>query len=390
MAQRDPHLGHTILAGVVCALVGFTSSFAVVLTGLSAVGASQRQATSGLLVLCLTMGAGCIAFSVLRRQPITMAWSTPGAAMLAGASMPSGGFATGVGAFVLCGLLLALTGLIRPLNDLMTRVPRPLASAMLAGVLLPLCTAPVRAVVHDPLRIAPVVGAWPLARALAPRWAVPVAVLAAGAVIVASGSTPVLDSAAVEPALVGVRPTLDVPACIAIALPLYLVTMTSQNLPGIGVLASLGYRLEPRGPLLYTGLASAVGALFGGHAINLAAISAALAAGPEVHPDRGRRWIAGVACGVTYILFGLGSGAVIAVARSAPAGLLATIAGVALLGTFAVSPTAALTDDGWREAGAVAIVVGACGISVAGIGSAFWALVAGGVMAWVARPRAAS
>lgn len=284
MSARDPYLGHAVLAGVVCALVGFTNSFAVVLSGLRAVGADASQAGSGLLALSLTMGIGCIVFSLTRRQPVTMAWSTPGAAMLVGAAVPSGGFAAAVGAFIVCGLLLALTGLTRPLGDLMARIPVPLASAMHAGVLLPLCIVPFRSAVHDPRHVAPVLLVWLVVRVLGSRWAVPAAVLAAGGVIALSGSAEGLSPGDLVPTATVVGPSWDIAAIVAIALPLYLVTMTSQNLPGVGVLVSFGYRLEPRGPLLYTGLASAVGALCGGHAINLAAISAALAVGPDAHP----------------------------------------------------------------------------------------------------------
>ncbi|KRC92990.1 benzoate transporter [Terrabacter sp. Root85] len=366
-----------MLAGVVCGLVGFTSSFAVVLTGLRAVGAGPEEAASGLLVLCVTMGLGCVLFSWRLRMPITMAWSTPGAALLAAAAVPSGGFASAVGAFVVCGLLLALCGLVRPLERVVEAIPKPLASAMLAGVLLTLCVAPFRAVVASPAAIAPVMVTWLVLVAVARRWAVIGALGAALVVMAVQGVFGRLDLGAAAPSVVLVMPNWDATTLLAVAIPLFIVTMTSQNIPGMAVLASFGYRPGIRGPLLYTGGASALGAVGGAHAINLAAISAALAAGPEAHPDRSRRWVAGVACGVTYLAFGPLAGIVTAAARSAPAGLIETIAGLALLGTFASAAAAALTDASTREAGAVTLVVAASGITVAGVGAAFWGLVAG-------------
>ena len=189
-----------------------------------------------------------------------------------------------------------------------------------------------------------------------------------------------LDPTHLTPHVELVAPRLDAGALVAIALPLFIVTMTSQNIPGIAVLGSFGYRLRMREPLLYSGAASAVGALAGGHAINLAAISAALAAGPEAGPDRDRRWIAGVSCGLTYLSFAPLVGVVVAVATAAPPGIVETIAGLALLATFASSMFAVLADPAVREPAAMAIVVAASGITIAGIGAAFWALLAGLVL----------
>ncbi|MBD2760681.1 benzoate/H(+) symporter BenE family transporter [Yimella sp. cx-573] len=368
------------MAGVVAGLVGFTSSFAIVLTGLRAVGADDAQAASGLFVLCLTMGAGCVLFSWRTRMPITMAWSTPGAALLATAAVPHGGFPAAVGAFILCGVLLALCGLVRPLGELVERIPAPLASAMLAGVLLPLVVAPIRAAVVDPWAIAPVIIIWLVLLAVARRWAVLGALAAALVVLAVRGVFGELDLASAAPTLTLVSPSLNADAFIAIAIPLFIVTMTSQNIPGIAVLGAFGYRPGMRNPLLYTGSASVAGAFAGGHAINLAAISAALAAGPEANPDKHKRWIAGVSCGVTYLLFGPLAGLVSTVAVAAPKGIVESIAGLALIATFAASAHSALADDRVREAGAITLVVAASGITIASIGSAFWGLVAGLVL----------
>lgn len=375
-------LSHAVIAGVVCALVGFTSSFSVVLAGLRAVGASPGQAASGLTIVSLTMGAGCILFSLRYRMPITMAWSTPGAALLASASRPHGGFRDAVGAFIVCGVLLALTGLVKPLGAAVRKVPTPLAGAMLAGVLVHLCVAPFTALAHSPLQVAPVLLTWLVLLRIARRWAVIGALGACVIVMVATGTFGHLGHVPVLPQLAWVTPGWNASAALALGVPLYIVTMTSQNLPGVAVLGAYDYEAPLGTALIYTGGASAAGALFGGHAINLAAISAALAAAPSAHPDKNKRWVASTACGVTYILFGLLAGAFTAIANAAPDGLFAALAGVALIGTFASTASSALADEKLRESAAITFLVAASGMTIAGIGSAFWALLAG-VMALV-------
>lgn len=387
VALRDTSTSHAIAAGVVTAVVGFSSSFAVVLTGLGAVGASQDQAASGLAIVSLTMGLGCIVLSLAHRIPVTIAWSTPGAALLAGATLPVTGWAGAVGAFVVAGLLYLLTAVVRPLGDWVARIPQAIASAMLAGVLLTLCVEPFRALEANPGAIAPVLVTWLVLLRVARRWAVPGALLAAGVVIVLVGE-PLADGS-VLPALTWTAPDFDWRATVAIGVPLYLVTMTGQNIPGVAVLESFGYRAPLRSALGWAGASTVVTAPAGGFSLNLAAISAALAAGPEAGQDRDRRWIASVTCGVVYVLLAPLSVLVTAVSASAPEGIIASVAGVALIGTFAASASAALSDVRHREAGAVTFLVAASGLSFAGISPAFWALVAGGVVLAVLRLRAA-
>lgn len=366
-----------LLAGVMSAVVGFSSSFAVVLAGLTAVGASPAEAGSGVAILCLTMGLGCVLFSWRFQIPVTMAWSTPGAALLATTAAPAGGFATAVGAFVLTGVLILLTGLFRPLAVLVGKIPTSIASAMLAGVLLPLCVAPFLSLAQMPLVIGPLVLTWLVLLRLAPRWAVPGALAAAVAVMAFNGTFGALDVESLRPGLTWTTPAFSWDVAVAIALPLYVVTMTSQNIPGVTVLASFGYPAPMRSALVYTGATTALGAPAGGHAINLAAISAALAAGPEAGPDPARRWVAGVACGVVYMLLGPLSPAVAAASDAAPPGLLAAVAGLALVATFASSASTALAAETTRIPAAVTFLVAASGVVVGGIGAAFWALVAG-------------
>lgn len=381
--SRSPDTAHAVLAGVITAVVGFTSSFAVVLAGLEAVGAEPSQAASGLMIVSLTMGLGCILFSATTRRPITMAWSTPGAALLATMARPDGGFATAVGAFLLTGVLLVLTGYVPALAAVVRRVPTPIASAMLAGVLLALIAEPVRQLPHQPWAIGTVFAVWAVLTRLAPRWAVPGALVGAVVVLISDGAIAHVHGADLAPHLTWTTPAFHWSAIVAIAIPLYLVTMTSQNIPGVAVMKSLGYEVPWRPALGYTGAATALGAGLGGHAINLSAIAAALAAGPEAGKDPARRWIAGVTTGVAYVAFGLTSRLIVAVAQHAPVGVFAAVAAVGLLGSLAASAVQALEPVPTRVAAAVTLVVATSGLDIAGIGSAFWALVAGCVLSVV-------
>ncbi|MCW3157090.1 benzoate/H(+) symporter BenE family transporter [Micropruina sonneratiae] len=373
--------GEPIVAGVVTALVGFTSSFVVVVAGLRAVGADPAQAASGLLALTFTFGLGTIALCLRHRVPITLAWSTPGAALLAamGASYHAG-WAAAVCAFVVVGVLIVATGLIPALGELIGRIPTPIAQAMLAGVLLTLCLAPVRSLGAQPLATLPVLIVWLVATRWASRWALPLALVAALAVIglhLAQHGIGADAGTGWWPRISWTTPSLEVSAIIGIAVPLYIVTMASQNVPGVAVLKSFGYHTPWRASMLVTGVGSVVGAPFGGHAINLAALSAALAAGEEAGQDRSRRWIAGVSAGASYLVLAALSGVLVTIATVAPNGLLESVAGLALLGTFSQSLLGALQHDEYRLPAALTFVTAASGISFWGIGGAFWALVVG-------------
>ncbi|MHA7181451.1 benzoate/H(+) symporter BenE family transporter [Arthrobacter sp. MDB2-24] len=374
-----PGLHEPVLAGVVTALVGFTSSFAVVLAGLRATGATPEQAASGLLALTAVVGVGIVLLSLRYRLPVTLSWSTPGAALLAGASIPAGGWPAAVGAFLVTGVLIALTGAVPWLGRLVARIPQHLAQAMLAGVLLPLCLAPFQSLGSIPLLVFPVIAVWLAASALVPKWAVPLALAAALAVIGVQLTLhgTVIDPSSLAPTLTVTLPALDPAAVVGIALPLYVVTMASQNLPGVAVLASFGYRAPWRPALAVTGLGTAVVAPFGGHAVNLAALSAALSAGEGAGEDRDRRWIAALTAGLSYLVLAGVSGALVVVVGAAPAGLVEAVAGLALIGTMATAVTASFQDARGRMSGAVTFLLAASGLSVLGIGGAFWALVGG-------------
>jgi benzoate membrane transport protein len=374
-----------VVAGVVTAVVGYTGAFAVVLTGLQGVGANPAQAASGLAVLCLTMGVATIFLSVRHRMPITIAWSTPGAALLAASGVPEGGWPAATFAFAVVGVLLLITGLVPWLGRLVSAIPTQLAQAMLAGVLVPICLVPVKGMATSPLVIGPVLLAWLVMLAWKPKWAAAVAVgLALVIAVVAVGFGPGLGSLpAPGTPLEFVAPQFSWSAVLGISLPLWLVTMASQNIPGIAVLGTFGYRAPWRSAMTVTGMGTVVGAPFGGHAINFAAISAALAASSDAGEDRAGRWRAATVAGIGYLLFGGITATVTALVFTGPAGLLQAAAGVALLGTLGSSLLGAISEAEGREAAVVTFLVAASGVSVFGIGAAFWALAAGLLVRWV-------
>ena len=374
-----------VVAGIVTALVGYTSAFAVVLAGLQGVGASPAQAASGLAALCVLMGLSSILISVRHRMPVTVAWSTPGAALLATTGAPAGGWSVAVGAFVVVGALLLLTAAIPWLGRLVAAIPTSIAQAMLAGVLVPLCLVPVRAVVESPAIVGPILLVWVAMLAWRPRWASAVAIAAALAVavgfLVYKGTVGALP-------LPGFAFQVTVPVftwagAVGVAVPLWLVTMASQNVAGAAVLGSFGYRVPWRESLTVTGAATVLGAPLGGHAINLAAISAALSASPDAGHDPDGRWRAATTGGVAAIVLGAISATVTGLVVGGPPGLLAAAAGLALMGTLGASAAGALGQAEGREAAVVTFLVAASGISVAGIGAAFWALLAGLLVRWV-------
>lgn len=380
--RRAPPV-QAVTAGLLTAFVGSASSFAVVLQGLGAMGADSAQAASGLMALFVAMGLCGMLLSRRCRMPISIAWSTPGAALLASAGAPEGGFPIAVGAFLVAGLLVIAAGAFRPLGRLIAAIPVSIASAMLAGVLLPLCLAPVRAVAAMPTAGLAIVLVW----LLVGRWkrllAVPAAALVAILLIVPGMPEGTL-SGSLLPAPAFVVPAFSVAGLIGVALPLFLVTMASQNIPGLAVLAVNGYRPEP-GPLFAaTGLFSLAAAPFGGHAVNLSAITAALCAGPDAGPDPGRRWWAAAIAGAGYVVFGLAAAAVTALAGVSPL-LIQAVAGLALIGAFSASIAGALADPDQRDAAAVTFVVTASGLTFAGISAAFWGLLAGAAVLLVGR-----
>jgi benzoate membrane transport protein len=371
-----------MVAGLVAAIVGFASTFAVVLQGLRAVGADQDQAASGLTALCLTMGVTAIVVGLRTRMPVSIAWSTPGAALLVSAGHVDGGYRAALGAFLLTGVLIVLCGFWGLLARAIAAIPPAIAAAMLAGILLPLCVAPVHSIVELPWLTAPAVLVWALLARFARAWAVPGALVVAIAAILIDRPIDLGPADGLLPHLAASTPSLTLGAVIGLAIPLFVVTMASQNVPGMTVLQTFGYRPRLRPLLVGTGAATAIGAPFGAHAINLAAITAALCAGPDAHPDPGRRWIASVTAGVAYLVLGVTAAVATAFVAASAVLLIEAVAGLALLGALGASLATAAADESLREPAVVTFVVSASGVVALGVSSAFWGLVAGLALAW--------
>ncbi len=372
-------VSHPIIAGIVASITGFASSFALLISGLRAVGATEAEAASGLLVLCVFQGVLAIAMSLRYRMPLSFAWSTPGAALLVAAHRTTGDFRAAVGAFLLCGVLLLATGLWPWLARTMTRIPRPIASAMLAGILFPICLAPVQAAVQLPLLALPPIVVWLVLTRFAPRWAVAAAVVVTAVAVVLSG--PQIAAVHLVPTVRFVVPSFDPLVLVGLGIPLYIVTMAGQNVPGFAVLRTFGYEHPPaRAMLTGAGIATTIGSFFGAYALNLSAITAAMMAGPDAHPDRDRRWIATVSSGCAYLLIGLAAGAATALVAASPPILIEAVAGLALLGALIGSVTAALEDPQHRVVAMVTFLVVASGIQLLNVGSAFWGLIVGAIV----------
>ncbi len=376
-APNRRELAQPIIAGLLAAMVGYASTFTLVLAAMTSAGASPQQAGSALFSVSIAMAILNIAVASRIKLPVSFAWSTPGAAFLLSVGEPAGGFPAVAGALLVAAGLIVLTGLVKPLSRAIAAIPPALANAMLAGMLLPLCLAPINAVAELPALALPILLAWMLGLAFARRYAVPIAVLVTGIVLATTTNLPpgALDGA--WPSLVFVMPEFTLDAIIRIALPIYVVTMASQNLPGIAVLKANGFNVPPGPIFVLTGIASGIIAFFGGLTTNLAAITAAICAGPEAHPDPKRRWPAPVAVGAGYTLLASLSSLAAAFIVASPPLLIQAVAGLALLSSLASALAAALTEEEVRLPAILTFVATASGVTVAGVGAPFWGLVGG-------------
>ena len=365
------------MAGALAAIVGYASTFTLVLAALTASGASPQQAGSGLMSVCIAIGILNIVVSARLRVPVSFAWTTPGVAFLLTVGEPVGGFPAVSGAFLVAAGLILLTGLINPLARLMAAIPAPIANAMLAGMLLTLCLAPITAVAEMPLLALPILLAWVIGLRFARRYAVPIAVLVTGILLAVTTNLPPGAMAGSWPALVPVMPVFTLDAIVRIGLPLYIVTMASQNLPGLAVMQANGFVLAPAPLFVLTGIASAVTALFGGHTSNLAAITAAICAGPEAHPDKDKRWPAPIAAGVVYLLLAPAASLAAAFIVASPPLLIQAVAGLALLSSLTAALAGALVHEETRLPAIFTFVITASGITMIGVGAPFWGLVGG-------------
>lgn len=363
-----------IISALVAVLVGFGGSVAIIIAAADALGASEGQKATWITVLCLSMMATSGILSIRHRLPIVTAWSTPGAAVLAGASATSMDVAAG--AFAVAALMLIATGLVPALERAVARIPGEVASAMLAGVLFSFVADAALAIPDAAWLVLPLLALFFVVRAISPIWAV-LAVLAAGVPLaMALGlADPVWQGGL--PAMTVIMPTWDAGAVLGIAIPLYLVTMASQNLPGFAVLRASGYPVPGRSILTVTGAASLISAVWGAHSTNLAAITASICTGPDAHPDPAKRWLTGPVYAAGYAAIAGVAMPLVLLFNSFPPALIAVVAGVALLGPFMGALGGALAAGPHMAAAAVTFVTAASGLSLMGIGAAFWGLVAG-------------
>jgi benzoate membrane transport protein len=355
-----------VSAALVAALMGYGSTIALVLSAAAALGATPGQTTSWLLAVCLAKAVGSALLSTWHRIPVVLAWSTPGAALIAASQGIT--MAQGVGAFLLAAGLIVLTGAVRPLGRLVAMIPDGVAAAMLAGVLLPFCLKGAAAALALPWVILPMVGVFALVRLQSPPFAVLAAlVTGVGLALVTGTQVPALAVAAPAPVLIW--PEFTAAALLGLGLPLYLVTMASQNLPGFAVLRAAGYAPPVQSALMVTGGLSGLSALFGAHTINMAAITAAICLGDDVHPDRDQRWKVGLFYAAFWVCLGLLGPVILTV--------LTGIVALALLSPLMGALAGAMATAETRFAATVTLAVAGSGVAAFGIGGAFWGLLAG-------------
>ncbi len=372
-----------VSAGFIAVLVGYTSSAAIIFEAAHAAGASPAEMASWLWALGIGMGLTCIGLSLYFRSPVLTAWSTPGAALLvtglAGVPM-----ADAIGAFVFASALSAFCGVTGWFDQIMRRIPKALAAAMLAGVLLQFGLDVFVAFAHQRLLVALMLGLFLLTRRHLPRYAVPLTLLLGLVVAAAQGMIKVGSVRLALTHPVWTSPAFSLPVLLGVGLPLFIVTMASQNVPGMAVLRTNGYT-TPSSPLIsWTGLTGVLLGPFGGFSFNLAAITAGICMSKDADPDPARRYRAAVWAGVFYLMTGLMGATIASVFAAFPQALVVAIAGLALLGTIGNSLVNALSAEGEREPALVTFLVTASGLTMFGIGSAFWGLVLGIAASWIA------
>lgn len=364
-------------AGFVAVLIGFASAMAIVFQAAQAAGANSEMIVSWVWALGIGMGVGCIGLSFYYKRPIIIAWSTPGAALLA-SSLTNSSIEQAIGIFMFVAVLILLVGVTGIFDRLTKSIPLALASAMLAGILVQFGLSIFTSLQADPLLVILMLVTYLVTKRVVPRYAIMI-VLLVGFVVSFWQQTlnfEHLSFALAKP--VWVTPSFEISTLVGIGIPLFIVTMTSQNLPGVATLKASGYGSQPISPLITTtGGINVLLAPFGGFTFNLAAITAAICTSEESHPDPERRYIAGIATGVFNLLAGVFAATVVGLFAMFPAALIAALAGLALLSTIGTSLQSALTNDKYRDAALITFLVTASGMTFLGIASAFWGLILG-------------
>jgi benzoate membrane transport protein len=376
LASKAADLRAPIIAGTVASITGTAATTAIFLSAFVAIGATKSQTVSMVAIMLVFYGSLSILLSWRFKMPLSVVWSTPGAALLAGSSLSGIGFNNAMGGILVCGLLLALTGLWPKLGEIVSAIPKSIASAMLAGVIFSFCVAPFAASAQYPMLVLPVIAAWIILYWLAPLWASPVAIVLAFTLI---GFNQGLSVTAADWLITVelVQPEFSLASVFTIALPLYLVAMASQNIPGIAIMNSYGYKVPFRASLTTTGLGTVVASFLGGFVMNLAAITAALNANEQAHKDPSKRWIASVSGGVVYWVFAIFTGVAVAFVYQTPRDLLLAASGLALLPTIVNAFNVMVETVSERLPAVITFLIASSGIAFFSVGAAFWAILAG-------------
>lgn len=365
-----------IIAGAVASITGTAATTAIFLSAFVAIGATKEQTISMVAIMLVFYGTLSIFLSWRHKMPLSVVWSTPGAALLAGSTLTGVGFSNVMGGILITGILLALTGLWPKLGELVSRIPKSVASAMLAGVIFNFCVAPFIASAQYPMLVLPVILVWILLYWLAPLWASPVAIVLAFTLIGINQGL----SVSASDWMIGinlVQPEFSISSVFSIALPLYLVAMASQNIPGIAIMKSFGYEVPFRSSLVTTGLGTVVASFFGGFVMNLAAITAALNANEQAHKDPSKRWLASVSGGLVYWVFAIFAGIAVAFVYQTPRELLLAASGLALLPTIVNSFNVMVETAEQRLPAVITFLVASSGVAFFSVGAAFWAILLG-------------
>ncbi len=379
----------SVVAGFVAVLVGFTGSVALIFEAANQLSATPEQTASWLWALGIGIGVGSVGLSLATRQPVMIAWSTAGAGVIASAAAEGGiTMPEAIGAFVVSALLITLSGVTGWFEKIMNRLPVPLAAALLAGVLARFALDAFSAIPSNPWLVLVMFGAFLAGRIGWPRYNVPVVLLVGIALAMIQG---VFHLGSVKWGIttpVWVTPHFSMKAVVGIGVPLFVVTMASQNLPGVSIFLAHGYKPPVSRIIGWSGFANLLVAPFGGYALNLAAITAAFCLGPEAHPDPRRRYPAAIFAGLFYALIGVFGATIVALFNAFPRELILAVAGFGLLGTITNGLTLALKEERFREASIVTFFVTLSGVMLLGISSAFWGMIAGAVVLLL-KPKAA-
>lgn len=378
------------MMGLLAAFVGYASSFAIILAGLTAMGASSSEAASGLFFATLGMGVCGIWIALSTGTPAAVAWSTPGAAFLASTAALPGGFAEATGAFIFTACLILVTGFVPALNRCVAAIPKPVASALLAGVILNLCFRPALALGSIPLMVLPVLVAWLIGL----RWhrlaAMPCAVLAFALVwLVAADGNASSATSHWLPVLEFNAPVFTWQSFVSVSVPLYIVTMAGQNIPGFAVLELHNYTINRARLLGQTGAVSLLIAPLGAVPVNMSAITAAMMCGEDAGPEPAHRYWAAVTCGLAFIAIAFASSGLLHIATQLPTLMITAVAGLALIPALVASTGSAFSNDQQTEAPALTFLIAASGMTLFGISGAFWG-VAAGVIVWMVKQRQVS